>query len=377
MRSYTIAFSITQMHFPLKFAITNVITMKLLIPILLMGCLLSASANAQQNVNHFIYFQSETKEPFYVMLNGINYSSSINGYLILPKLKSGEVNFKIGFARDKYPEQSFATIIANNDLGYALRLNADKQWELFNLEDFSIVSAGLKSEAIYSTNVTAQAPTVTKTVETVTPGATTTTSVNAVAKPQATSTLGNDGSFDFDGQPKKLPNISVNNDGTINILPKTDVATNGIKKLSSIISETGVTEVYIDKGDTVRVFVPNATTSKADSTTAVKANLANKVDKSVKNCTFATNEDFLKTRAKMAAAEAEYEMLNIGAQAFKDKCFSVEQVKYLSYLLIEEENKLTFFLSAKKTVYDTYNFPTLQKLLTKPETIEQFRKALQ
>jgi hypothetical protein len=365
------------MHFPLKFAITNVITMKLLIPILLMGCLFGANANAQQNVNHFIYFQSETKEPFYVMLNGINYSSSINGYLILPKLKSGEVNFKIGFARDKYPEQSFATIIANNDLGYALRLNADKQWELFNLEDFSIVSAGVKSEAIYSTNVTAQAPTVTKTVETVTPGATTTTSVNAVAKPQAAPTLGNNGSFDFDGQPKKLPNISVNNDGTINILPKTDPATNGIKKISSIISETGVTEVYIDKGDTVRVFVPNATTAKADSTTAVKANLANKVDKSVKNCTFATNEDFLKTRAKMAAAEAEYEMLNIGAQAFKDKCFSVEQVKYLSYLLIEEENKLTFFLSAQKTVYDTYNFPTLQKLLTKPEIIEQFRKALQ
>lgn len=374
MRSYTIAFYITQTHFPLKFAITNVITMKLLIPILLMGCLFGANANAQQNVNHFIYFQSEAKEPFYVMINGINYSSSINGYLILPKLKSGEVNFKIGFARDKYPEQSFATIIANNDLGYALRLNADKQWELFNLQDFSVVSAGAKSEAYNNIAIT-QSPTVTKVIESAPVATTITVPVAEIATSQATTTVKAD---TFLSQPiKVLPKVAVNTDGAKNLLPKTDPATNGIKKISSIVSETGVLEVYIDKGDTVRVFVPNATTAKADSTAAVKANVANKVDKSVKNCTFATNEDFLKTRAKMAAAEAEYEMLNIGAQAFKDKCFSVEQVKYLSYLLIEEENKLTFFLSAQKTVYDTYNFPTLQKLLTKTEIIEQFRKALQ
>jgi hypothetical protein len=339
-----------------------------------MGCLFGANANAQQNVNHFIYFQSEAKEPFYVMINGINYSSSINGYLILPKLKSGEVNFKIGFARDKYPEQSFATIIANNDLGYALRLNADKQWELFNLQDFSVVSAGAKSEAYNNIAIT-QSPTVTKVIESAPVATTITVPVAEIATSQATTTVKAD---TFLSQPiKVLPKVAVNTDGAKNLLPKTDPATNGIKKISSIVSETGVLEVYIDKGDTVRVFVPNATTAKADSTAAVKANVANKVDKSVKNCTFATNEDFLKTRAKMAAAEAEYEMLNIGAQAFKDKCFSVEQVKYLSYLLIEEENKLTFFLSAQKTVYDTYNFPTLQKLLTKTEIIEQFRKALQ
>lgn len=340
-----------------------------------MGCLLGVGATAQQNANHFIYFQSETKEPFYVMLNGTNYSSSVNGYLILPKLKSGEVNFKVGFARDKYPEQNFATTIANNDLGYSLRLNASKQWELFNLQDFSIVSAGAKPAAS-TLNTTTQVPTVTKAVEPVTPTvATTTAPIIDVAKPQTTTATKTDSTLA--NQLKDLPKLAVNTDGTINTLPKTDVATNGIKKLSSIISETGVTEVYLDKGDTVRVFIPNATTVKVDSVAAVRTNVTNKVDKSVKNCTFATNDDFLKTRSKMAAAEAEYEMLNIGAQACKDKCFSVEQIKYLSYLIIDEQNKLTFFLSAQKTVYDAYNFPTLQKLLTKPEIIEQFRKALQ
>lgn len=348
--------------------------MKLIIPLFLLGCFLRAGVIAQQNTSHFIYFQSETKEPFNVMLNGINYSSSVNGYLILPKLKTGEVNFKVGFARDKYPEQNFATNIINNDLGYSLRLNTNKQWELFNLQDFSVVSAGVKPEAISANNIVAQAPTVTKVAEPVTPVATTTTPVIEVAKPQASSDIKADSLLAE--QLKALPKLTVNTDGTINVLPKADVTTSGIKKLSSVISETGVTEIYIDKGDTVRVFIPNATTTKADSTAAVKTNVVNKVDKSVKNCTFATNEDFLKTRAKMASVETEPEMLSISEQAFRDKCFSVEQVKYLSYLLLDEENKLTFFLSAKKTVYDAYNFPSLQKLISKPAIVEQFRKAL-
>lgn len=303
--------------------------------------MLGVSATAQQNANHFIYFQSETKEPFYVMLNGSNYSSSTNGYLILPKLKSGEVNFKVGFARDKYPEQNFATTIANNDLGYSLRLNANKQWELFNLQDFSLVSTGAKPVVV---------PTAPVAVNTITPTQT------KVAEPiQAAST-----------EPEAVKKPAV-----------TAIIGSEVVKLSSIVSETGVTEVYIDKGDTVRVFIPNTTTTKVDSAAAVKTSVANKVDKSVKNCTFATNEDFLKTRAKMAGVDTEGDMLTIAAQACKDKCFSVEQVKNLSYLLIDEENKLSFFLYAQKTVYDAYNFPLLQKLLIKPVIIEQFRKALQ
>jgi hypothetical protein len=349
--------------------------MKFIIPLLLLNCLLGVSVTAQQNTNHFIYFQSETNEPFYVMLNGSNYSSSINGYLILPKQQSGEVIFKVGFARVKYPEQNFATTIDNNDLGYLLRLNSIKQWELFNLQDFSILSAGAKLEAISTNNIVAQVPTVTKAAEPVTPLATTTVPVIVDTKPKATASIKAD-TFLVE-QIKALPIVAVNTDDIISVLPKTDGMTGGIKKISSNVSETGVTEVYIDKGDTIRVFIPNATTLKADSTAAIRANVASKVDKSVKNCTFATNDDFLKIRSRMAVAEAEYAMLNIGAEAFKDKCFSVEQVKYLSYLLIDEQNKLTFFLSAQKTVYDTYNFSTLQKLLTKPAIIEEFRKALQ
>ena len=148
-----------------------------------------------------------------------------------------------------------------------------------------------------------------------------------------------------------------------------------IVKATNTVTEIGVTQVYIDKTDTITIFIPKETSLAID--TSAKEIAVVKVDKSVKNCTFATNDDFIKIRAKMAGLADERDMLIVAAQAFKDKCFSVEQVKYLSYLVITEENKLDFLLSAQKTVYDAYNYPSLQSLLTKPSVIQQFRNALQ
>ena len=304
-------------------------------------CATAATATAQLKPNHFIYIQSETKEPFFVILNGSNYSSSPSGYLILAKLPSGSVNFTVGFARDKYPEQKFNTTIANDDLGFSLRLNASKQWDLFNLQDFTTIVAGQKavitpSLPMEETAISQPVTVATSTIKAVPPEPEVINKPATVVKP-----LGSE-----------------------------------VKKLSSILSETGVTEIYIDKGDTVKLFIPNSATAKADAD-AKELTTANKPDKSVKNCTFASNDDFIRLRAKMAGFADERDMLIAGALAFKEKCFSVEQVKNLSYLVSYEENKLDFLLSAQKTVYDPTNFPSLQALLSKPAIIQQFRNALQ
>ncbi len=299
---------------------------------LIIVCFISVQVSAQLKPNHFIYIQSESKEPFFVMLNGKNYSSSPNGYLILAKLPSGTINFNIGFARDKYPEQTFNTIIANDDLGFSLRLNENKQWDLLNLQNFTTVTAGQKEVITTSLQTT------------------------------GTKAL----------QPEVVATTSIKSSPSE---PTIKSATE-VTKLSSILSETGVTEIYLDKGDTVKIFIPNSTTAKAD-VTAKELAAATKSDKSMKNCIFASNEDFIKLRAKMAGFVDERDMLIAGTNAFKEKCFSVEQVKNLSYLVISEENKLDFLLSAQKTVYDAANFPSLQALLSKPTLIQQFRNALQ
>ncbi|MBC7720844.1 MAG: DUF4476 domain-containing protein [Pedobacter sp.] len=276
--------------------------MKTIVYLFFVCCFVNSNAFAQTKVNHFIYIQSETKEPFFLMLNGVNYSSSPNGYLILAKLQNGLINFIIGFARDKYPEQKFSYLVADKDLGFSLKLNGNKQWELFNLQDFTTVTEGQKPIAA---SVVDQLPT------------------------------------------------TVNN--------TTEYV---ITKTSSKTSPDGLSEIYVDNKDTISIFIP-------------KTNNPITLTQSVKNCTIATNDDFLRTRLQMAAATTEADMMTAASLAFANKCFSVEQVKNLSALILTEENKLSFFLSAKKTIYDAQNFASLQAQLSKPSLIQQFKKAVQ
>lgn len=276
--------------------------MKTIIYLFFVCFFVNNSAFAQTRVNHFIYIQSEIKEPFFVMLNGANYSSSPSGYLILAKLQNGPISFTIGFARDKYPEQKFFYVIADKDLGFSLKLNGNKQWELFNLQDFTTITEGQKPT---TASVLEQLPTV-------------------VTKANEPS----------------------------------------ISKTSSKISPDGLSEIYVDNKDTISIFIP-------------KTNKPVILAQNVKNCTIATNDDFLRTRLQMAASTTEADMMSAASLAFANKCFSVEQLKNLSALILTEENKLSFFLAAKKTVYDAQNFASLQTQLSKPSLIQQFKKAIQ
>ena len=219
---------------------------------------------------------------------------------ILSKLQNGILSFVVGFARDKYAEQKFSCTIADKDLGFSLRLNTSKHWELFNLQEMTSISEGEKATAAEISN--------------------------------------------------QLPIIATN-------------AANTILKTSSKFSVDGLSEVYVDNKDTVNVFI-------------AKENQAIKLIVPVKDCIIATNDDFLKTRLQMAAANTEADMMAATALAFKTKCFSVEQVKNLSTLILTEENRLDFILSAKKNVYDAQNFASLQSQLSKPSVIQQFRNAL-
>ena len=100
---------------------------------------LSLKAGAQQNF--FIYIESETREPFYVLMNGkINYSSSINGFLTIPQMQNGVYDAEIGFVKGKYPEQHFIISIKNQDLGYVLRKSNDNTFGLLNLQTFETIA---------------------------------------------------------------------------------------------------------------------------------------------------------------------------------------------------------------------------------------------
>ena len=96
-------------------------------------------AKAQQE--HFIYLQSENKQPFFVKLNEKIYSSFESGYLIIPKLQNGMYNFGIGFLQSN-SQQIFSYAINNKDVGFIIKNIDASQWQLYNMQTQSLVSSG-------------------------------------------------------------------------------------------------------------------------------------------------------------------------------------------------------------------------------------------
>lgn len=84
--------------------------------------------------NHFIYIETESKEPFTVSLNGKNFSSSDGGHIIIPKLTDGKYELKINFTKSKLPAQSFSCTIDKSDLGFMLKNIPAKGWSLVDMK---------------------------------------------------------------------------------------------------------------------------------------------------------------------------------------------------------------------------------------------------
>lgn len=119
------------------------------------GLLISINLKAQQN--HFIYLQTDNKQPFYLKLNKQVYSSSLSGYLIVPKLKTGVYSLLIGFPKNEWPEQNIHCAVEDKDYGYLLKIFEDKRWGLFNLQSMNIlmadeISKKLEPEAEYKSD---------------------------------------------------------------------------------------------------------------------------------------------------------------------------------------------------------------------------------
>jgi hypothetical protein len=109
--------------------------------------LLTLMCSAQ--VSHFIYIQSDSRQPFYVKLNEQIYSSAAAGYLVIPKLVVGEYRLKIGFPQNEWPVQEWQLTLGNKDAGFLLKPVSDV-WALIDLSDFSVQKA-LSKEVVTQT----------------------------------------------------------------------------------------------------------------------------------------------------------------------------------------------------------------------------------
>lgn len=432
---------------------------------------------AQQN--HFIYFQTEGRQPFYAKLDKKVLSSSASGYLIIPKLKDGTYNIFIGFPKNENGEQNFVCTIDNRDAGYLLKNFGDKGWGLFNLQTLDVVMSSNqpkekdvvkvektdafstmlsdvvndptiketekpkeKTKQVIEKKVPAEEPAKPKVTEEKNQLVDNTTTPQSVKedKPQLTASTSSitkkeintdaDGTVIvyIDAADQKQDTIRIfipaektaANDNKETIIPKettkqegqpktdqqSEEAKSAIDKDNTVVKQDTIFKVVAQeikndppalekntKKEDDKKFLPidlPSPNKKTDEKIEDKLTLASSagsikpiesviepetktpmINSDCKN--YATEEDFLKLRKKMAAVEDEEEMVTIANKVFKTKCFTTSQVKNLSVLFLKDGGKYKFFDLAYQYASDSHNFYTLENQLTDPYYVSRFK----
>ncbi len=163
-----------------------------------------------------------------------------------------------------------------------------------------------------------------------------------------------------------------------------------IKKSESSTTE-GFGLTFIDKiadykQDTIEIVIPNSVSilenamrSRADDKkfldiTSEDGNASKKQQAPKNNCAAVASEnDFFKLRKKMAGEKENEGMIHEAKKEFKSKCFSVEQIRNLGNLLLNEAGKFQFYEAAYPNSSDKAGFTVLQAEFRDPYFVHRFK----
>ncbi|MFN8252382.1 MAG: DUF4476 domain-containing protein [Ferruginibacter sp.] len=361
----------------------------------------TAKLNAQQN--HFIYLQTENKQPFYVKLDKKILSSSASGYLIIPKLPDGKASMIIGFPKNEWPEQKVTCTIDKKDAGYVLKNFGEKGWGLFNWQTMDVVMADTKKEEPVVVVETKQENTVAsvkteapvqqqenmpvQTVQKKEPA----TPVSAVRRLLSNNTP--------DGTEMVFTDMVNGVTDTIRLFIPADKKNGNIKAEApaDVVKENPVKEEKplqqepsLPKLSEQPLAVKNEAAGVVEEKKPVQAELPKEKPEMQEmpkaepktgipnsDCKAqATEDDFMKLRKKMAAEDNDDDMVGVARKIFKSRCFTVEQVKNLSVLFLNDKGRYQFFDAAYPFVSDSYNFSSLQQLLSDEYYVTRFKAML-
>jgi hypothetical protein len=381
------------------------------------------SIQAKSQLNHFIYLQTDNQQPFYIKYNNRIISSSSSGYLILPKLKDGVIDFAVGFPKSDQQEQQFSYTIDKADKGFLLKNFSDKGWGLYDLQTSSIVYAAVKSAETNSSSGNTVVPandpfsnmlskvTQDSTVKTVTVVKETKPVVIDTPKPQKVEVVATAPAKDTIAVKPEVKPEKVVEQPVVTEPEWTAPSKSTIKQVRKFESREGadfVFEIGEANGlkDTVRLFIERDTvinpvvtpavvdTAKAEieiKDTVVVVQPPKKEEPVVKkeevgekketvtppvvtepvqkketaslpnsNCKdFATEDDLVKLRRRMASQRKDEQMVDEAKKAFRTKCFTSGQLRNLSALFLTDEGRYRFFDAALPFVTDYSNFRSL------------------
>lgn len=415
-----------------------------LVSLFIACALFMSSAFAQ--LNHFIYLQTDNQQPFYIKYNNRIISSSAAGYLILPKLKDGSIEFALGFPKTNQEEQQFQCTIDKADKGFLVKNFNEKGWGLYDLQSSSIVYANVKAAPVVNTQASIIPPandpfsnmlskvTQDSTVKTVTivkepveakpvvkpDTAKVSKPAELIIQTEAPVKQGKDTlSVVVVTPPAEIKKEqALGKKEEVAALPEGEPewkapAKSSIKQIRKFESREGadfVFEVETENAsyDTVRFFIERDTALSAavvtpeiapvpvpeelnKDTVAVTPVLvapietkkeevvvkkpeaetvvspvaepaAKKETQSLPNSNckdFATEDDLVKLRRKMASQRKDEQMVEEAKKVFRNKCFTSAQLRNLSVVFLTDEGRYRFFDAALPYVTDFANFKSL------------------
>ncbi|MEP6684837.1 MAG: DUF4476 domain-containing protein [Parafilimonas sp.] len=393
-------------------------------------CMICCGIKAQQK--HFIYMQSEDKQPFAVVLGGKVFSSSDYGYVIIPKLADSTYKFTVSFPMNKFPDQSFTCTISKKDAGYALKNETDG-WVLENMQTQKLIANG--NAAVAQKNAfgdmlsdVVSDSTLTKNTAIQKPADTGKTVTDTVAQVQPTvDAVANTSTTDLIQQPEKISESKLdtgtnmlfvdktqNGADTINVfIPSETVNSNStIADQSSapantidIPAEIPATPVNSDVSmqnnnqannnitlnnnqpqDTTNHAVSNPfykpeqnqnnTTVNANSSTVNTNTVAatNAVRQSCDN--MISDDDMSKLKRKMFVQKNDDGMIQYAIKYLNKKCITTDQVKLLGDLFSSDDGRYNLYDGLYKYVYDYGNYPTLASQILDPYYKKRFAALL-
>lgn len=367
--------------------------------------LATTALHAQQY--YFAYVQTDNKQPFYVKVNDKLLSSSASGYIVIPKLITGNYTVTFGFPKEQFPQQTINLNIAAADAGFILKDFGTKGWGLFNLETMQVAMNNLAgnniapvvvvNEDVFNNTLSAAANTdlsVSKKSAPVIIAEVKPVAVKVeekVFQPNKVNSIKKiNSSVDIDGKSYTYVDGTGEKTDTINVF----IAANKIPELPEILKAVVVIkeekpqaieekpnkflDIDMAKPEANQTIPENLKPTQPIVTALILKQNNEKKDKPVvsfnSDCkVMADDNAFLKLRKKMAASSSDDVMLDAAKKTFKSTCFSVEQVKNLSALFLNDTGKYNFFDASYPHIFDSQNFGTLQILLTDQYYISRFK----
>lgn len=385
--------------------------------VLLLLSFVFIKTQAQQK--HFIYIESEDRQPFAVVLDGKVFSSSDYGYVVVPKLTEGAYNFTVSFPMNKYPDQSFKCIINKKDVGYKLQNDAGKGWSLQNMQSQKILNGNgetpadnafgnMLSDVVNDSNLSnknlpvnndrtdtvaaaANIPANTNTTSMQNPAVdvlnnTTPISTDSVAQPEKISETkldtGTNLVFVDKSSGTDTISIFVPTDSVNTFKPSMDsVAANNTSNQQSNITSNRESN-QVQKAGTTTGSASNPfykPTADNNVTSKVNTNNTPAISNAVRdNCSnMISDNDIDKIKRKMFVQNNDNGMIQTALRYVNDKCITTEQVKTLGDIFSSDDGRYNLYEALFKHVYDYGNYANLESQMIDPYYKKRFEVMLQ